>query len=441
MEQGNIQSRPIGAAETTALSASPGLWECIIGSGVARVGGAALVLILQIYQGSIGVPPQIIGLVSVAFYLTELTGAPLFGSWVDRRGWRPFLLLGALLSAAAAMLTWVTTLMALPLALPVLIAARLLLGAGIASNVPATLSFISAASGHNAERRARAVSWFELATIGGTALGGVLGAMLYNTLSTTSFIAVAVLYLLCMVVLLRVPARLPDMPEHGSGHSSLLGLLRRRDLWSFAPAWVAVNAILGVWLNNFASMLTQPCANPPTSQTAELCTRLSGQLLVGDFSPTTAGAIFGSFAVLFSVGIVLWSRILPGMRQSRAMLISLTGALATCGLVALVNHLGEGQTLLVGILSLLIAAALMVLSGFTPAALSMLVDLAERRAEDRGSTMGIYSVLLGVGQFLGGALGGIFASWLGVDGLVLLTLIWTVIAAGCVVFFGRVEKA
>jgi MFS family permease len=436
MEQGNVQSRVVAAAaEQTEPKPLPGLWECITGSGMARAGGAALVLILQVYQNRLGVRPEIVGLVSVAFYLTELTGAPIFGAWADRRGWRLFLLLGPLLSALAAALTWSTTLLALPLALPLLFAARLLMGAGIASNVPATLSFISAASGNDPVRRARAVSWFELATIGGTALGGVMGAMLFERFNTGSFLAVALFYVLCWGLLLRVPDREAAkgaVAEGHESHPSILRMLRRRDLWRFAPAWIAVNAILGVWLNNFASQLTLPCANPTSHHTAALCSRIGHQFLVGDYSAMTAGSIFSAFALVFSVGIVLWSLRLGSMSPTRAMQISLGGAVALCALVVGINHLSSPALLPLAGLSLLTALALMVLSGFTPAALSMLVDLAERHSEDRGSTMGIYSVLLGVGQFIGGSLGGVFAGWMGVDGLAVLTLAFTLISIGCV---------
>ncbi|MBI3968454.1 MAG: hypothetical protein HY329_22695, partial [Chloroflexi bacterium] len=48
---------------------------------------------------------------------------------------------------------------------------------------------------------------------------------------------------------------------------------------------------------------------------------------------------------------------------------------------------------------------------------------------ERGLIMGLYSVFLGIGHLLGGWLGGFFASWLAVDGLVLATLVCGVIAA------------
>ena len=46
----------------------------------------------------------------------------------------------------------------------------------------------------------------------------------------------------------------------------------------------------------------------------------------------------------------------------------------------------------------------MVQSGFTPAALAHLADITETHNTDRGAIMGLYSVFLGLGQFLG-------ASW------------------------------
>jgi MFS family permease len=49
--------------------------------------------------------------------------------------------------------------------------------------------------------------------------------------------------------------------------------------------------------------------------------------------------------------------------------------------------------------------------------------------ENRGSIMGLYSVFLGVGQFLGTSIGGYFAEWNGVDGLLMLSAIFGTITA------------
>ena len=51
--------------------------------------------------------------------------------------------------------------------------------------------------------------------------------------------------------------------------------------------------------------------------------------------------------------------------------------------------------------------------------------------------MGLYSVLLALGQSLGTAIGGRFADWRGVDGIILWTLILNVVAIICVLILGR----
>jgi MFS family permease len=67
------------------------------------------------------------------------------------------------------------------------------------------------------------------------------------------------------------------------------------------------------------------------------------------------------------------------------------------------------------------------MSGATPAALGLLADVSEGFEEDRSAIMGLYSVFLGLGQVLGAVLGGIFASWRGIDGLLLATALLLVV--------------
>ena len=66
--------------------------------------------------------------------------------------------------------------------------------------------------------------------------------------------------------------------------------------------------------------------------------------------------------------------------------------------------------------------ALFVMSGATPAALGLLADVSEGFEEDRSAIMGLYSVFLGLGQVIGAVIGGIAASWKGIDGLVVATV-------------------
>jgi MFS family permease len=70
----------------------------------------------------------------------------------------------------------------------------------------------------------------------------------------------------------------------------------------------------------------------------------------------------------------------------------------------------------------------MIQSGFTPSALAHLADITETFAHDRGAIMGLYSVFLGLGQFIGSSIGGPFVDWLGADGMVLSTALLGAVA-------------
>src|SRR5664279_2981616 len=65
--------------------------------------------------------------------------------------------------------------------------------------------------------------------------------------------------------------------------------------------------------------------------------------------------------------------------------------------------------------------SLFVMSGATPAALGLLADVSEGFEEERSAITGLYSVFLGIGQVVGAILGGLAASWKGIDGLIVAT--------------------
>ena len=94
----------------------------------------------------------------------------------------------------------------------------------------------------------------------------------------------------------------------------------------------------------------------------------------------------------------------------------------------------------------LVMIGIFVESGFTPAALAYLAEIAEERAEDRGSVMGVYSVLLAVGQLLGSALAAPFADAqfhgerLGMNGLIVLTGLLCLVALFTVMLLGHAER-
>ena len=72
---------------------------------------------------------------------------------------------------------------------------------------------------------------------------------------------------------------------------------------------------------------------------------------------------------------------------------------------------------------------LFVLAGATPAALGLLADMSEPYPRDRGAIMGLYSVFLAVGQIIGSLAGGVAADARGIDGLLVVTLVFLAVAA------------
>jgi predicted MFS family arabinose efflux permease len=89
--------------------------------------------------------------------------------------------------------------------------------------------------------------------------------------------------------------------------------------------------------------------------------------------------------------------------------------------VLAINHLGGTSTTLLVALVGIAVVALFMMSGATPAALGLLADVSEGFEEDRSAIMGLYSVFLGLGQVIGAVIGGVAASWKGIDGLIVAT--------------------
>ncbi len=367
------------------------------------------------------------GIITAAFFLTELIGAPIFGAWSDRYGRKLFIIFGPLFGAIAVQITAMTTLVWL------LIVTRLLEGLSTAANAPATLGFLAEATSHSKKLRARVVGFFEAATIGGIAVGFSLGGWLWRHFGHPAFVAGipltspafalnALIYLASLAILwfgiheIKERSRPAHVTSAGETWRHYWRIVTSPRVASFAPAWIAINAVLGVFINLTARILTDKGIFP-------------GQLLVGHFDSFEAGNIRAAYAVVFIVGIALWSMIFAQMRKTTVMLIGTGGLFLTCLLLFLLNHQPSLSAPLVVPLALALVVSIFIQSGFTPAALTHLADITEDHSGDRGAIMGLYSVFFGVGQFLGTGIGGPFVDWRGADGLVLVTALLGVFAA------------
>jgi MFS family permease len=367
------------------------------------------------------------GIIIGAFFAAELIGALFFGAWSDRYGRKLFIILGPLFGALAVQITAMTTILGL------LILTRLLEGLSTATNAPATLGYLAEATADDPKLRTRVSGLFEIATIGGVAVGFSLGGWLWRRfgapaivvgipLTSPAFSLNAILYLASLVIFWW---GMGNTPNRGRAQPRVTPRQTLKHYWQivssprvarFAPAWIAINGVLGIWLNLTARILTDR-------------TTPARQLLAGRFNSFQAGNIFSIYAIFFVLGILVWTLGFAQMKKTTAMLIGTGGLFLSCLFLYLLNHQRSLSSPMVLPLALLLVVSIMIQSGFTPAALAHLADITEGHAADRGAIMGLYSVFLGLGQFLGTSFGGPFVDWRGMDGMVLATLLLGGLAA------------
>jgi len=127
----------------------------------------------------------------------------------------------------------------------------------------------------------------------------------------------------------------------------------------------------------------------------------------------------------FAVCVVIWALIVGRLSRLRTLLMTVFGAVpASVGLIAL-NH---GYSLL--IFGPVVLIGVFLEAGFTPTALAHLADISQDFARNRGLLMGLYFVMLGLGQVVGAVVGGLFAQLAYFDGLAYLTMILACVAIG-----------
>lgn len=259
------------------------------------------------------------------------------------------------------------------------------------------------------------MSYFELSLLAGLALGGLMGAQLWRIFHITAFATVAFAYFISAGLLYFGVA---GSKGRGS-QEAMAGFWRavhQPSLRRLAPVWLCVNAVVGLWLGPTLTFL--------------LTEKVQGtQFLAGIFAdqPERVGWLLLGYSLVFGAGVSAWSVILPRMSILRALRINLAAMFAVCVGLLLLNHSGGHSQAVRWVIGIASALCVMVESGFTPAALSLLAGAVGAQA-GRGAAMGIYSVLLSIGAIAGSLIAAALGNRLAVDGLIYGTLAMAVIA-------------
>jgi MFS family permease len=408
------------------------VWYCIAGNLLLRLSNSSTGVLMGLLLASIDrqqgdVPAVAVGLLAASFYVAELLAAPWFGALSDRYGRRLFMIAGPIFGALAVQLIgWPSLLVGWPMLLWIMAIGRIVEGLSAASSVPATLSYLSSETAGDAANRGRVMAWYEMATVVGIGGGFVAAGLLWDRLGHGAFLAVTAVYPLSIAAFAAVGKPRPSRGGRTSRSPALLGVLRRPSILRFVPAWLCVNTVAGLWFTHSAFQFTGE--------------QQAGQYLSGAFTGASLSAGFALFSGAFIVGVYLWGVTLGTHRKTSIMALTVSGLYAVCLSLFVLNHLGQAGGLSVTVPTVAFLISAVVASGFTPAALAYLADISEETAEQRGAVMGLYSVILGLGQLLGGALGGPFADAGGVDGLILLTALLTTGALATVLALRHFER-
>jgi MFS family permease len=402
----------IGVVEPVSTGAR--LRWVIMGNGVLRVAGGASTVLVGAYLADLnarGVPMSaaIVGGLAATSFGAELLGAIPLGVLSDFVPVRVLMSAGAMLAGIATLTFRFTH------NVHIFIASRVLEGLAAAVSVPPMLAYLTDITATDAPLRARAMSYFELSLLTGLAFGGIIASRLWTRFSVDAFTVLSAAYLAAAAFLLM--ARTTRHAWTGAELWRSLGRsLARPSVRRLAPVWLCVNAVIGLWLGpTFYFLLTR---RPTTAQWLDglFTTNVNG-----------LGWLLLVYAFVFSAGLVMWSRLLPRMDLRGALRLCLLAMLGVCAALVLVNHMATAPAAFRWMMLGGIAVLIMVESGFTPAALSLLAASIGPTA-GRGGITGLYSFLLSLGALIGSVLAGVVGERYAIDGLIGVTIVFAALA-------------
>jgi MFS family permease len=369
------------------------------------------------------------GILTATYFAAELVLSPAFGILSDRVGAHRVMQIGPVFGAIAVIITAFTT------DLWLIGGTRWLEGMAAAAAMPSILGYIAITTSGNAALRGRTVARFEAATVAGLGVGAVVAGPLFEQFGSAAFLVNAGIYGVSFLIY-RYGVR--PVGADAAATAAAAGqpitsaevrpatfnlahygrLLATRGIWLLAPTWIALNAIIGAWTTQVFFQLVRENPDPA----------FDDQLLMGGFDPAQVSIGMGVALVVFLGGIFASGSVLRRFRRTTIMASGIVGGLVMMAAFFGVNHSADVGFAERAGLVLIGLAGLFVLAGATPAALGMLADISETHPADRGAIMGLYSIFLGLGQIVGSVVAGSAADWLGIDGLLVASVVLLVVA-------------
>lgn len=349
------------------LAAAAGLWAATVCGFLAI--GAVLPVLPRYVRGPVGAGDLAVGVVVGAFAVSAVVGRPIGGRLADAHGRRTILIAGLLIAAAAG------AMYLLPLGVPGLIAARLVLGVGDGWVFTAGATWIVDLAPE--QRRAQAIGLFGLAIWGGLTAGPIIGELLLHAFSYDAvWLFAAAAPLLGAVIAVRLPETHVPPPARPAG-APRTALIPRPVI----PPGIAL-ALANVGYGTMAAFVV---------------------LHLEDRGVGGGATVFTAFAAS-----VVVSRLIAGSLPDRlGPRRTATGAAVAeaAGLALIAAASGFGMAL---------AGALVMGAGFSLLFPSLAVIAVARVGEARrGAALGVFTAFFDAGVGLGAPLAGVIAALAG----------------------------
>jgi MFS family permease len=346
--------------------------------------GAVLPVLPRYVHGPLDGGNVAVGIVIGSYAVTGLLLRPFAGRLADRRGRKPAVLIGSAVVAAAGFLYL------LPLGIPGLIAARLLLGAGEGTVFTAGSAWIVDIA--PPERRARVIGLYGLAVWSGLSVGPLLGELL---LHASGYTAVWLFAGAAPLVGALIALRLPD-PFRPAGHAEQHPLIARE----------AVRPGLALALASFG-----------------YATVASFVVLHLDARGVGHGAtVFGAFATMVVLTRLIGGDLPDRVGPARVAVAAAAGeavGLATMALAHSLEVAVAGALIMGGAFSLLYPSLSVIVVGRVPAA-------------RRGAALGTFTAFFDAGIGFGAPMAGVVAALAGYQGAFLFSAAIALVAMATV---------
>jgi Arabinose efflux permease len=333
-----------------------------------------------------------VGAILAVYPLLEALGSFAAGRYADRFGRRPAMVLGYLARLAATALMYPALAWgAGPLAVGVLNAASGFFTAFILVSSLAMVTDLTEVG-----NRGLGMGAFELTNLGGYAVGYIIGAALFHALGGAgSFAALAAFTAVLTPAVLAMAETAPV-----KGISIPLNPFRGLppSTWPAIPLWFALTTFIGMGI-------------------------YSGRAIAGVLSPSSKFAhiesslLLSGALIVVGLGAVFFGRLSDRWGRERTLNLGIAGVMSALAVLAVLLWTGSSPLHAIALASPLVFLA----SAIAPSVLAIVGDRA--LVAMRGTAMGLYSVVLGVGMALGAMVGAASAVALGgLIGIVLAAL-------------------